>query len=169
VALHADPSGTKDSGSGSGIEGVEAERSRVFSDHRGNLSEVIDLTRSFWREPIVYSYAITVRPSRIKGWGMHKVQADRYYIAAGSVRVVLYDGRVESPTFQQFQEIHFTAHSTGVLRIPPGVWHADQNWGDEDVLIMNFPTHPYRHEDPDKYRIDLESGEIPFDFALRNF
>jgi hypothetical protein len=31
---------------------------------------------------------------------------------------------------------------------------------------MNFPTRPYDREDPDKYRIDPASGEIPFDFAL---
>jgi dTDP-4-dehydrorhamnose 3,5-epimerase len=147
---------------------VEVERLNVYTDHRGMLCEVIDLTRPFWREPVVYSYAITVRPGRIKGWGMHRLQADRYFVATGTVRVVLYDGRTESPTFEQLQEVHFTPRSIGLLRIPPGVWHADQNWGSDEVLIVNFPTRPYQHDDPDKYRIDPASGEIPFDFALRD-
>jgi dTDP-4-dehydrorhamnose 3,5-epimerase len=166
--VRVSPEGAKDAGSKGGIEGVEVERLHVYSDHRGMLCEVVDLTRPFWREPVVYSYAITVHPGRIKGWGMHRLQADRYFVASGRVRVVLYDGREDSPSFEQLQEVHFSERSTGLLRIPPGVWHADQNWGQEDVLIMNFPTRPYQHGDPDKYRIDPAAGEIPFDFALRD-
>jgi dTDP-4-dehydrorhamnose 3,5-epimerase-like enzyme len=56
----------------------------------------------------------------------------------------------------------------GLLRIPTGVWHADQNWGDFEVMAVNFPTVAYDPEHPDKYRIDVNSGEIPFDFTLRD-
>jgi dTDP-4-dehydrorhamnose 3,5-epimerase len=167
--LAVSPHGVKDSAGGAKIEGVEVERVLPFSDHRGTLSEVVDLERHFWREPIVYSYAITIRPGRIKGWGMHRLQTDRYYLASGSVRVVLYDGRIDSPTHGLVQELQFTPESRGLVRIPPGVWHADQNWGSDDVLIMNFPTRPYQHADPDKYRIDQASGEIPFYFALADY
>ena len=50
----------------------------------------------------------------------------------------------------------------------PGVWHADQNTGDVDAAILNFPTRAYDREDPDKHRIDPHSGEIPFDWSLRD-
>jgi hypothetical protein len=33
-------------------------------------------------------------------------------------------------------------------------------------MIVNFPTHAYDPERPDKYRIDVASGEIPFDWPL---
>ena len=151
-----------------GIEGVELVRLAPHVDHRGALTEVFDPGQAFWRDPLVYSYAVTIRPGRIKGWGMHKLQADRYFIAAGCVRVVLYDGRTNSSTYERYAEFHFTETSPGLLRIPPGVWHADQNWGERDVVIMNFPTRPYDHANPDKYRIDPHSGEIPFDWALRD-
>jgi dTDP-4-dehydrorhamnose 3,5-epimerase len=163
------PQGAKDTAVDRSIEGVEVERLSRFSDHRGTLGEVIDFQRPFWREPVVYSYVVTVRPGRIKGWGMHKLQADRYYVASGHLRVVLYDGRTESPSHGRFQELHFTPETLGLVRIPPGVWHADQNWGDVDAMIVNFPTRPYSHENPDKYRIDPHSGEIPFDFALADY
>jgi hypothetical protein len=32
---------------------------------------------------------------------------------------------------------------------------------------MNFPTRSFNREEPDKYRIDPYSGEIPFDWTLR--
>lgn len=139
------------------------------ADHRGTLLEVIDTRHPFWQEPIVYAYRITVRPGRIKGWGMHKLQSDRYFIVSGRLRVVLYDGRARSPTYQRFAEFQFTEETPGLLYIPPGVWHADENTGDGDAVIINFPTRAYDHDRPDKYRIDLSSGEIPFDWTLKDY
>jgi dTDP-4-dehydrorhamnose 3,5-epimerase len=151
-----------------GIEGVELVRLTSHEDHRGVLTEVFNPEMEFWSEPIVYSYFISVRPGRIKGWGMHRLQADRYFVASGCVRVVLFDGRTDSPSYERFAQFHFTDATRGLLRIPPGVWHADHNWGDVDAQIVNFPTHPFDKKNPDKYRIDPHSGEIPFDWSLKD-
>jgi dTDP-4-dehydrorhamnose 3,5-epimerase len=149
-----------------GIQGVRYSRLVSQVDHRGSLTEVINVTNDFWDEPIVYSYCFTIRPGRIKAWGMHKLQADRYFIVGGHVRVVLYDGRTQSPTFGQFAEFHLTEESRGLLLIPPGVWHGDQNYGAKDAAVLNFPTRAFNREDPDKYRIDPHSNTIPFDWSL---
>jgi dTDP-4-dehydrorhamnose 3,5-epimerase len=149
-----------------GIEGVIYSRAVSHVDHRGSLTEAVNFDDPFWDEPIVYSYCFTIRPGRIKGWGMHRRQADRYFLTTGCVRVVLYDGRLESPTHQRFAEFHLTDASRARLLIPPGVWHADQNWGESEAVLMNFPTRPFDRENPDKYRIDPASGQIPFDFRL---
>jgi dTDP-4-dehydrorhamnose 3,5-epimerase len=151
-----------------GIDGVVAARLSPHVDHRGSLFEIANFDHPFWQEPVVYVYAVTIRSGRIKGWGMHKLQTDRYLIAAGSVRVVLYDGRDGSPTQDRFEVHNLVGSAPSLLAIPPGVWHADQNWGDDDALIVNFPTRPYDREAPDKYRIDPHSGEIPFDWSLRD-
>lgn len=151
------------------FEGVRLERLKVLGDHRGQLVPVYDPAHPFWDEPIVWGYNWTLRPGRIKGWGMHKRQADRYYILSADMRTVLYDLRDGSPTYGRFHVIDFTRSTPGVLRIPPGVWHANQNWGDADAICMNFPTVAYDPADPDKYRIDPHSGEIPFDFRLRDY
>lgn len=59
---------------------------------------MVDFTQPFWDEPIVFAYRFTLRPGRIKGWGMHKHQADRYLLIAGNMRTVLFDGREASTT-----------------------------------------------------------------------
>jgi dTDP-4-dehydrorhamnose 3,5-epimerase len=82
------------------------------------------------------------------------------------VRVVLYDGRTGSPTHGRLDVQHLSAGVPSLLSIPPGVWHADQNSGEEDALLVNFPTRPYDRDAPDKYRIDPHSAEIPFDWSL---
>ena len=148
------------------IEGVELARVTPYVDHRGALTEVVNFDHPFWREDVVYAYCITILPGRIKGWGMHRLQADRYFLVSGSVRTVLYDGRTDSPSFGAFQVHSLTGAASGFLRIPPGVWHASQNWGEDEAAILNFPTEPYDRETPDKYRIDPHSGEIPFDWSL---
>jgi dTDP-4-dehydrorhamnose 3,5-epimerase len=99
---------------------------------------------------------------------MHKLQSDRYFLVTGSIRVVLYDGRTRSPTQGRFEVHNLTRLAPGLLLIPPGVWHADQNWGDDEAILMNFPTRPYDPDAPDKYRVDPHSGEIPFDWTLRD-
>jgi len=152
-----------------GIDGVLLRMlGPLHADHRGSLLEVVDVRDPFWADPIVYAYRFTVRPGRIKGWGMHRIQSDRYLTMSGRVRVVLFDGRAGSPTFQRFAEFQFTDQTPGTLLIPPGVWHADQNTGDVDAVIVNFPTHPYDRDRPDKYRVDVAGGEIPFDWQLRD-
>jgi dTDP-4-dehydrorhamnose 3,5-epimerase len=149
-----------------GIDGVRTVPLVSHVDHRGTLTEAVNFDNEFWDEPVVYSYCITIRPGRIKGWGMHRKQADRYFIASGHLRVVLFDGRVDSPTYRSFAEFHLTEEARALLLIPPGVWHGDQNWGERDAILMNFPTRPFDRNDPDKYRIDPYSGTIPFAWSL---
>jgi dTDP-4-dehydrorhamnose 3,5-epimerase len=149
-----------------GIAEVDLARLVPHADDRGLLMEIFNPELDFWREPVVYSYCVTIRPGRIKGWGMHRLQHDRYWLPSGQLRVVLYDDREGSATRGRFEQFHFTDASPGLLRIPPGVWHADQNWGDRDAVILNFPTVAYDAANPDKYRIDPHAGVIPFDWKL---
>jgi dTDP-4-dehydrorhamnose 3,5-epimerase len=150
------------------LDGVVLKRLMPLADHRGSLTQVIDARDAFWSEPVVYAYTFMIRPGRIKGWGMHERQTDRYFVAVGNVRVVLYDGRADSDSHGRFEQFYFTPSTPGLLMIPPGVWHADQNWGQTDAHLVNFPTHPYDHVNPDKFRIDPHSGMIPFDWELRD-
>jgi dTDP-4-dehydrorhamnose 3,5-epimerase len=148
------------------IEGVVVERTTVHADARGSLTAFIDVREPFWSEPVVYGYCFTIRPGRIKGWGMHERQTDRYFVAGSHVRVGLFDGREDSPTRGVVHEVYFTPATPGLVAIPPGVWHADQNWGGADAMITNYPTHPFDPDVPDKQRIDPHAGVIPFDWSL---
>jgi dTDP-4-dehydrorhamnose 3,5-epimerase-like enzyme len=148
------------------IEGVELKQLSSHPDHRGSLTELINLNDPFWREPVVHAYAIEIAPGRIKGWALHRRQADRVFHGGGRVRTVLHDGREGSPTYGAFAEFWFAESRKGLVRIPPGVWHAQQNYGESTATLINFPTVPYDPVDPDKYRIDPTSGEIAFDFTL---
>lgn len=54
-----------------------------------------------------------------------------------------------------------------VLVIPRGVYHAVQNVGSGDAYFVNMPSRSYDHENPDKYRLSVASGLIPYSFEDR--
>ncbi|MEO6326586.1 MAG: hypothetical protein ABIT01_10345 [Thermoanaerobaculia bacterium] len=153
------------------IAGVRIARLMGYHDQRGALVPFLDFTAPFWSdpvEPIVHGYEFTIRPGRIKGWGMHRRQADRYFVQAGELRVALFDGREGSSTKGSVAQFYFTEDSRGLLYIPPGVWHATQNWGSTLGRISNFGTVRFDPADPDKARIDPHTGSIRFDWSLKD-
>jgi dTDP-4-dehydrorhamnose 3,5-epimerase len=152
-----------------GLEGVVLHRPPRHIDHRGSLVETINFSHPFWFEPVVHGEWVTIAPGRIKGWGMHKESVDRYVLGQGVQRVVLFDGRVGSPSHGRIAQFYFGTEAPGWLRIPTGVWHANQNYGDVETHFLNFPTEPHDYADPDKYRIDPhDRSKIDFDWSLRD-
>jgi len=133
-------------------------------DERGSVREMFDVRWNWSPDPIVFVYVFTVRPGMIKGWGMHKLHEDRYFVLAGEVEVVLYDERPESPTLGLVSKIVLSEYQGRLMNIPAGVWHADRNIGSKDVMVVNFPTIPYDHANPDKYRLPLNTDRIPHKF-----
>jgi dTDP-4-dehydrorhamnose 3,5-epimerase len=109
-------------------------------------------------------YQTTIRPGQVKGWVLHLAQDDRLFFSFGDVRVVLFDARTDSPTFERLNVHYFGESNRALLRIPRGVYHAIQNVGERDVVFVNCPTAPYRHEEPDKYRLPLDTERIPYRF-----
>jgi dTDP-4-dehydrorhamnose 3,5-epimerase len=132
------------------------------TDERGSLCEVYDERWGFTEEPVVYVYTVNVPPGQKRGWVVHADQDDRLFISRGAVKVVLYDARPESPTFQRLQEIYSGEFERTLLRIPAGVFHGVVNIGQVDVEFVNMPTRPYLHERPDKYRLPDDTDAIPY-------
>jgi dTDP-4-dehydrorhamnose 3,5-epimerase len=130
-------------------------------DDRGSVFELFDPRWGWDDDPLVYAYVATIRPGKIKGWAMHELHDDRYAILYGAIEVVLYDEREDSPTQGLVSTVVLTEHHRRLIRIPTGIWHADRNIGDREAAIVNFPTVPYDHGSPDKYRLPLDTDRIP--------
>ena len=146
------------------IEGVKVRPSLTHPDPRGTVCEVFDPSWGFDEHPLVYVYEITIRPGVVKGWIKHDHQDDRLFMAAGSLRVVLYDDRADSPTHGLVTDQCFDDHTRALVRIPRGVYHAIGNVGTTDARMINCPTRAYDHEAPDKWDLPLENDLIPFTF-----
>jgi dTDP-4-dehydrorhamnose 3,5-epimerase len=112
--------------------------------------------------PIVQVYQSRLYPGAIGAWSCHAKTIDRLFVNHGHLKIVLYDGREESPTYGRIMEVHAGDARPVFVHIPIGVWHGVQNAGTGDALMLNYPSLPYDYEDPDHYRLPWDSNEIPY-------
>lgn len=146
------------------IEGVNIRDLTLHTDERGAVCEMFDPRWGWHADPLVFVYSFTIRPGWVKGWAMHQLHEDRYCLLQGEMKVVMYDAREDSPTFGEVQEIYLSEQRRQLINIPSGVWHADENIGNKDLLVVNFPTIQYNHAAPDKIRLPWDTDLIPYRF-----
>lgn len=146
------------------LDGMSIKATAAIHDERGRLTELFDSRWDFSSEPYGQGYLTTMRPGVAKGWGLHETHEDRYFVLAGEMMLVTFDPRPESKTYGQLSKLVLTGDQPRLVNIPKYVWHADWNIGTTDVLLLNFPTVPYNHANPDKYRLPLDTDLIPFSF-----
>jgi dTDP-4-dehydrorhamnose 3,5-epimerase len=144
--------------------GVTFRRAVTHIDDRGSVCEMYDPRWQWHPNPVVFVYMFTLRPGKVKGWGLHKLHEDRYFVLIGEMQIVMYDVRPDSPTKGQLSCVVLSEFDRRLMNIPAGVWHANQNIGTRDAVVVNFPTRPYDHAKPDKYRLPLDTDEIPYKF-----
>ncbi|HVV70337.1 MAG TPA: dTDP-4-dehydrorhamnose 3,5-epimerase [Verrucomicrobiae bacterium] len=144
--------------------GVSFRPAPTQFDDRGSVCELYDPRWGWHPEPLVFAYMFTLRPGKVKGWGMHKLHEDRYLVLFGELEVVMYDTREDSPTRGMLAKVMLTEWNRRLMNIPAGVWHANHNPGSKDAVTINFPTQPYDHANPDKYRLPLDTDQIPYKF-----
>ena len=130
-------------------------------DDRGTICELYDSRWGANADPLVFTYMFSIRPGKAKGWGIHREHEDRYAFLSGELEIVLYDERADSNTHGLESRIVLSGYRRQLLVIPRNVWHAERNLGASDVVVVNFPTIPYDHADPDKFRLPLDTDEIP--------
>ena len=149
------------------IDGVVIRSSVTHIDERGTLCEIHTQHAAPLPVPVVHVYQFTIRPGKIKGWHVHHLHDDRIFISQGQVKVVLYDNRPDSPTYRLVNEIHRSELDRTLMVIPAHVFHAHQNIGSTDALFISMPTRAYQHDDPDVYRLPLDTDQIPYRFENR--
>jgi dTDP-4-dehydrorhamnose 3,5-epimerase len=145
-------------------EGVKIRDLPTHVDERGSVIELFDARWQWHDEPLVFSYAFTIRPGYVKGWNLHERHEDRYCLLQGEMEMVLYDPRPDSKTYGEVCKISLNAYHRRIVSLPRSVWHADHNIGTTDALLVNFPTAPYDHANPDKYRLPIDTDLIPHKF-----
>lgn len=149
------------------IRGVRIERLRPIPDERGRLMELYS-ERSDLYVGFSHSYVTTAYPGVVKAWHLHREQVDNMAAIHGMVKLVLFDGRDDSPTHGRVNEIFMGTHDPMLVQIPAGVFHGFKCIGGQEALVINFPSRPYRRDDPDEVRIPADSPTIPYDWTRRD-
>ena len=145
------------------IEGVTVKKLKVIPDERGRVMEILRSDDEIFRK-FGQVYLSVAYPGVVKGWHYHKVQTDYFTIVKGMMKVVLYDGRPESPTQGEVNEFFIGELNPLLIVIPPGVLHGMKAIGGAPGYLVNCPTEPYRYDGPDEYRVDPHESDVPYDW-----
>lgn len=151
------------------IAGVQVATLQIHPDDRGFFEEICrlgqDLAQSFSTAKEVQVSAAYSYPGTVKAIHYHLRQTDLWTPVVGQLQVMLYDLRVDSPTFGRLNTFY-----TGMLRplqilIPPGVGHGYKVLGTESALLV-YATDQF-YDPSDEGRIPWNDPDIQYDWEAQ--
>ncbi|HEV2386409.1 MAG TPA: dTDP-4-dehydrorhamnose 3,5-epimerase family protein [Candidatus Acidoferrales bacterium] len=148
------------------IHGVRTKTLRAIPDERGRLMEILRADDEIFLK-FGQVYMTTAYPGVVKAWHYHQRQIDHFAVVQGTIKLALYDRREDSPTRGEVNEYFLGTHNPQLVQIPALVLHGFKCVGSEEAIVVNCTTEPYNRANPDEFRIDPASGEVPYDWALK--
>ncbi len=149
------------------IEGVKVKKLKVIPDERGRLMEMLRSDDEVF-EKFGQVYMTTTYPNVVKAWHFHKEQADNIVCVHGMIKLVLYDQRNDSQTFNSVSEFYLGVNNPLLIHVPPDICHGWMCVSQEEAMIVNVPTEVYNYDRPDEHRIDPHINEIPYDWKRKD-
>ena len=147
------------------IGGVECRDLQVNADERGHLVEIFRDDWELYDPAPEMSYYSLSYPGIIRAWHKHvEGQIDHFVCPQGRIKVGIYDDRDDSPTKGELNTFVIGEHNQQAIRIPGDCWHGFKVVGDEQAMLINFPTKLYDYENPDEKRIPYDTDKIPLDW-----
>ncbi len=148
------------------IQGVRVKPLRVIADDRGRLTEILrsddDLFIRFGQ-----LYVTTAYPGVVKGWHYHKKQVNHFAVVRGMIKLVLIYHREDAISYNDVNEFFLGQYSPQLVQVPALVLHGFKCLGTEEAIVLNCPTELYDYKEPDEFRVDPFSGEVPYDWATK--
>ncbi|HKW87189.1 MAG TPA: dTDP-4-dehydrorhamnose 3,5-epimerase family protein [Candidatus Acidoferrales bacterium] len=148
------------------IEGVRVKQLKMICDERGRLMEILRADDS---EFIKFGqlYMTTAYPGVVKGWHYHKKQIDSFAAVRGMIKLVLYDAREKSKTHREVNEFFLGDHNPILVQIPNFVYHGFKCVSETEAIVINCPTEPYHHKQPDEFRVAHNDPGIPYSWDIQ--
>ncbi|HWP83995.1 MAG TPA: dTDP-4-dehydrorhamnose 3,5-epimerase family protein [Terriglobia bacterium] len=151
------------------IAGLRLAPLEIHPDDRGYFEEVcrlgVGLAESFRPPKQVQVSAALSYPGTVKAVHYHLHQTDLWTPAMGQFQVMLYDLRVDSPTFGQLNTLYIGTLRPLQLLIPPGVGHGYKVLGTEPALLV-YATDQF-YDPSDEGRIPWNDPDIGYDWETQ--
>lgn len=149
------------------IEGVMIKKLKVIPDERGRLMEILRIDDEMFKK-FGQVYMTTAYPGVVKGWHYHKKQYDNMAVVKGMMKIVLYDGRLDSSTHSEINEFFAGEHNPVLIHIPPHVYHGFKCVSQEEAVVVNTPTEAYDYSEPDEFRVHPHDNDIPYEWDRKD-
>lgn len=147
-----------------GIEGVTVMPLQQIADERGKILHMLREDDPVF-EHFGEIYFSMVYPGVVKGWHLHQKMVLNYAVVCGMIKLVLYDGRQDSATYQNLMELFIGESNYCLVRIPPGVWNGFKGVGLKEAIVANCAS--MAHDPAEIIRKDPYDPAIPYDWRLK--
>jgi len=136
---------------------------KIIADERGAILHMLRSDAPHFQNFGEIYFSMT-RPSIVKAWKRHTKITLNIAVPVGRIRLVVYDDRPESPSFEKFDEFFIGPEDQyALVTIPPMLWSGFQNIGTSDALLSNCATIPHDPDEANQKAIDDPS--ITFDWT----
>ncbi len=147
------------------IEGVRFHPLCRIPDERGSIMHMLRCDDPHFQQ-FGEIYFSTAYPGAIKGWHAHKVMTLNYAVVVGTIKLVLFDDRVDSISRGSIQIVFVGWENYALVTVSPGIWSSWQCLGNKRAIVANCATHPY---DPEEVlSLDPFSSTIPYEWGGGN-
>jgi len=147
------------------IDGVLIHPLRQIPDERGKVMHMLRADDPHF-ERFGEIYFSVVYPGVIKGWHIHHLMTLNYAVVSGTIKLVLFDDRRDSPSNGEVMELFLGDSNYALVRIPPKVWNGFKGVGTETAIVANCASIP--HDPSEMERLDPKSERIPYDWGIRH-
>jgi dTDP-4-dehydrorhamnose 3,5-epimerase len=148
---------------------VIKEVRNVVKPRGGTLTEIFRKDWGLDDGRIDQVFQNLLEPGQISGWHAHRDTTDRIFVNWGVIKIVLFDARKSSPSCGTVNSFQFGLIRPALVIIPPGVWHAVQNVASTPSALLNLVDQAYQYDDPDHWRLPIDTDLIPYRFNLGGF
>ena len=111
-------------------------------------------------------YFSVVYPGAIKGWHWHRKLTLNYAVVSGMIKFVMFDGRPDSPTFQEVQEVFMGEDNYVLVKVPAGIHNGFKGMGSKPAIVANCTNLP--HEPDEIVRVDPFKNDIPYCWDIKH-
>ena len=146
------------------LDGIAPKETSNIITSNGITTEIYRPEWPIGPDQIRHIIHATLRANAISAWHVHEYQTDTIFVTNGSIKLVLYDDRPESTTRGDVNVFHLSRLRPTLITIPPGIWHGLQNMESFESSFINYFDLPYAYEDPDEWRLPLNTDKIPYRF-----
>ena len=145
---------------GSEINGVIIVRLNQIVDSKGSVLHMIKLSSPEFKN-FGECYFSEINYNSIKGWKLHSKQTQNISVPSGTIKMVLYDYRKESPSFNNLIEINLgRPHNYFRITIPPGVIYGFKCLSSPNALLVNCTD--IEHDPYESTTFSLNDKKVPF-------
>lgn len=147
------------------IKGVQVRPLKQILDERGKIMHMLRCdSPEFTKFGEIYFSCLY--PNVIKGWHLHKEMTLNYAVPHGQIKLVLFDGRKNSETSGEVQEIFLGPDNYCLVTIPPNVWNGFKGVGVTPSIVANCSDIP--HSADEIVRCDPFVNDIPYNWDLKH-